>query len=764
MLFLLLQLAGSLPPKPAAPPAAWRSLIGAYLSGHDTVYVYEAGGALFTRVDSVSSPVPRVADSVGHWSRLQLGPAGGGQLRIQPVRPVSELLITDRNLTPPAESGGSFLAPDLVQPAVLDSTIHLDIRYATTNNFLSSVFYSSPHAFLQRPAALAVVRASQALRPLGYGLLIHDAYRPWYVTKVFWDATPVASRWLVADPSKGSKHNRGAAVDITLYDLKTGAPVEMPSTYDEATPRAYADFLGGTSLQRWHRALLRRTLEAQGFTVNPSEWWHFDFRDWARYPILNIPFELLLSSGAPRDTTPTLCGAAPAPAAPDPMDRAVLSWLRSSQTPAAEIAIVQHGRITTERVYGWADLGACVPARADMRFGIGSISKQITALGVLVLVSQGKLSLDDSISRWLPESGTTWRGITVRHLLTHTSGIRDSGHDDPVYPQIEIDKKIDVTDSALVARLAADPLNFRPGEAWAYSNTGYLLLSIIIARVSGVPFPAWMHAHVFEPLGMHATRYFEPTEVVPALARGYSEERNGRIRLGYYSSRSYSQRGDMGIISTAHDMALWSVELDSSRLVSPALHALMLQPTRLNDGAAFPYGFGVILDDYRGEPVLRHSGTYAAGYSADLASFPNRGLSVVVLTNQHQGDPWDFTPTLLALTDSTLRSIASLRAEPDRTPERTRRLAALLNGDSTAAAATPAWRRLMYPQIRGFLSDAVPLTVDFITCDDVAARHIDRFGGTAALECYYRLRHDPMTITLSVLYTADGRITGMFPR
>jgi D-alanyl-D-alanine dipeptidase len=203
---------------------------------------------------------------------------------------VAELLRADRGLTPPAESG-AFLAPDLVEPAKLDPTIRLDIRYATTNNFLGSVFYSSAHAFLQRPAAQAVVRAARVLRPLGYGILIHDAYRPWYVTKVFWDATPPESRWLVANPTRGSKHNRGAAVDLTLYDLATGAPVEMPSTYDEATPRALSDFPGGTSRQRWHRALLRRVLEAEGFTVNPNEWWHFDFRDWQRYQILNTPFE-----------------------------------------------------------------------------------------------------------------------------------------------------------------------------------------------------------------------------------------------------------------------------------------------------------------------------------------------------------------------------------------------------------------------------------------------------------------------------------------
>ena len=322
------QLTDSLPPKPAAPPGAWRNLIGAYGNDRDTLYIYEDRGALFVLVDSTApARLAQASESVftspaegplgggsvvfrkneveaerRAWRRLQLGPAGGGQLRLQPVQPVAELLRVDRGLTPPAERG-AFLVPDLVEPAALDSSIHLDIRYATTNNFLSSVFYSSPRAFLQRPAALALARAARAVRPLGYGLLIHDAYRPWFVTKVFWDATPVASHWLVADPSKGSKHNRGAAVDITLYDLKTGTPIEMPSTYDEATPRAHADFPGGTSLQRWHRALLRRMLESQDFTVNPSEWWHFDFHDWARYPILNTTFEELLAQSAVQDTT-----------------------------------------------------------------------------------------------------------------------------------------------------------------------------------------------------------------------------------------------------------------------------------------------------------------------------------------------------------------------------------------------------------------------------------------------------------------------------
>ena len=231
--------------------------------------------------------------------RLQVGPEGGsGQLRVTPIRPVAEVLKESQSQTPPAEAG-SFLPADLVELTSLDPTITLDVRYATTNNFLGSVFYAEARAVLQRPAAEALVRVQRALAPLGYGLLVHDGYRPWYVTKTFWDTTPADRKWLVANPAQGSRHNRGAAVDLTLYDLKTGAVIEMPSTYDESTPRAYAFYPGGTSLQRWHRALLRRVMEAEGFAVNPEEWWHFDHQDWRRYAIGNVPFDRIQRPPAP---------------------------------------------------------------------------------------------------------------------------------------------------------------------------------------------------------------------------------------------------------------------------------------------------------------------------------------------------------------------------------------------------------------------------------------------------------------------------------
>ena len=152
---------------------------------------------------------------------------------------------------------------------------------------------------MQRPAALALVRVQRRLRALGYGLLIHDAYRPWFVTRVFWDATPPDRHWLVANPAQGSKHNRGCAVDLTLYDLRTGRPLDMGGTYDEATARSFVDYPVATSEQSWRRELLRIVMEDEGFSRNPREWWHFDYRDWQSYPILNRSFEELQTRTAP---------------------------------------------------------------------------------------------------------------------------------------------------------------------------------------------------------------------------------------------------------------------------------------------------------------------------------------------------------------------------------------------------------------------------------------------------------------------------------
>ena len=311
-------------PKPLPAPAAWRSLLGEYILENDTIIVLEDKGrlgALFKRSEyspmkQVSSNLFEFVDSnraggrvrflrdargrvkslrIGHYifERRPLGPEEGAtQLKVNPVRPVPLLIKEALKAEPPKEEG-DFLPTDLVELRKLDPTIKTDVRYATTNNLFGTVFYSQPRVFLQRAPAEALVRVNRALKPLGYGLLVHDGYRPWYVTKVFWDATPEDKKLFVADPTKGSRHNRGAAVDLSLYHLRTGKPVEMVATYDETTERAHPDYPGGTSIQRWHRHLLRSAMEREGFTVFEAEWWHFDYKGWERYRIGNETFEQL---------------------------------------------------------------------------------------------------------------------------------------------------------------------------------------------------------------------------------------------------------------------------------------------------------------------------------------------------------------------------------------------------------------------------------------------------------------------------------------
>lgn len=308
---------------PAAIRPEWAGLIGDYGASRQRLNVFERGGELeVLRAGARAAALhPIGADTFqisGHGSSRQskltflrnpqgvvTGVCSGGVLlsrspgtspgeifQITPLRSIDELRREALAARPPSEPG-RFLKPDLVDVTALDPEIKLDIRYAGSRNFMGAPLYSEGRAFLQRPAAEALAAASGRLQAMGYGLLVYDAYRPWYVSRMFWDGTPKDKRIFVAKPSMGSRHNRGCAVDLTLYDLKTGQPVQMTGGYDEMSERSYPDYPGGTSLERWHRDLLRHVMEDEGFTVHRYEWWHFDFKGWRRYPILNLSFEKL---------------------------------------------------------------------------------------------------------------------------------------------------------------------------------------------------------------------------------------------------------------------------------------------------------------------------------------------------------------------------------------------------------------------------------------------------------------------------------------
>ena len=305
-------------------PKDWLGLIGEYGWDHNILYVYEDAGSLWVLIEWIeknkliqeSKNLFKFPEKTGMYRSEKLnfkinengiatevsilnGPIFKRRsplsltkksFKISPVKPIEILRKEAENSNPPMGNSESEKF-DLVEIKNIDRSIKYDIRYASENNFMGSKFYKTSNAFLQRPAAEALKRVNEKLRSYGFGLLIHDAYRPWYVTKMFWDATPVDKKIFVANPQNGSRHNRGCAVDLTLYELSTGNPVEMISGYDEFTDRAFPYYYGGTTKQRWLRDLLRENMESEGFSVYEYEWWHFDYKDWNKYGIGNLKFE-----------------------------------------------------------------------------------------------------------------------------------------------------------------------------------------------------------------------------------------------------------------------------------------------------------------------------------------------------------------------------------------------------------------------------------------------------------------------------------------
>ena len=342
--------------------------------------------------------------------------------------PLLALLLLAPSLPPPERppvEPGPFRPPDLVELTELEPTIRLDVRYAREDNLVGRPLYAQARAFLQRPAAEALVRAHRTLRKDGFGIVVFDGYRPWSVTKALWDLTPEDKRVFVADPSRGSKHNRGCAVDVSMYDLKTGDQVEMPSAYDELTERSHVTSTSGTPQAQALRATLRMAMEQEGFFVYPWEWWHFDYKDWKAYPILDVPFDRIARAAAPAPSidlaTTRIVDLTHA------FDDRTLYWPTSPS--AFELKTLHRGM--TEGGFFYASNALCTPEHggthldAPIHFHEGGRTvdgipaRQLVAPGVLIDVSAQaagdpdyRLTRDD-VQRWESAHGRIPEGAIV---------------------------------------------------------------------------------------------------------------------------------------------------------------------------------------------------------------------------------------------------------------------------------------------------------------------------------------------------------------
>lgn len=336
------------------------------------------------------------------------------------------------------------------------------------------------------------------------------------------------------------------------------------------------------------------------------------------------------------------CAAPPAssvavPAAPPRLMHAVDSILAAYEAPSgpgASAAVVKDGRVVLERSYGLADVESRVPITARTNFRLASLTKQFTATAIMLLVRNGKLSLDEHARDILPELPAYASDVTIRHLLTHTSGLW--AYEDFV-PDTQTYQVKDRDALALIG--AADSLYFPAGSHFRYSNTGFALLALIVERTSGERFADFLHRHIFQPLGMDSSVAYEKgISTVPNRAYGYSATPAGFTRTD--QSNTSAVLGDGGIYSSIHDLEIWNRALDEHTLVDAATQAQIWTPAVLTDGTRAPYGFGwwIAHDDWGTR--LWHNGE-TRGFTNGIVKYPERGITVILLTNRTGGEPWE---------------------------------------------------------------------------------------------------------------------------
>jgi CubicO group peptidase (beta-lactamase class C family) len=300
--------------------------------------------------------------------------------------------------------------------------------------------------------------------------------------------------------------------------------------------------------------------------------------------------------------------------------------------PGASVAVIRNGEMIIRRAYGMADLERRIAATPETNYRLASVSKQFTAMAVMLLAKDGKLRYDQPIRELVPEIPQAAQAVTVRHLLNHTSGLIDY---EDLIPESRTAQLDDNEVLALVA--ARDSLYFPAGAQYRYSNSGYVLLGLIVARVSGTSFPDFLRTRIFAPLGMRATvAHIEGRDTVAQRSYGYSPRGGAFVQTD--QSVTSATLGDGGIYSNVDDMLRWDHALSSRTLMDPTAMTEATTPPALPGGAATEYGFGWFIDRYRGEKRWRHTGE-TSGFRNAIQRFPDRRLTIVILTNRSSGEP-----------------------------------------------------------------------------------------------------------------------------
>lgn len=417
------------------------------------------------------------------------------------------------------------------------------------------------------------------------------------------------------------------------------------------------------------------------------------------------------------------------------VDDYVQTQIQTQRIPGLSLAVLKNGQLVQAKGYGLANVELNVPATADTVYQSGSVGKQFTATAIMILAEEGKIGLQDRLSKYFPEAPGHWKDVSVRHLLTHTSGIKD-------YSAKDINYRLDYTTADLFKVYGSFPLDFPPGERWSYSNTGYALLGFLIEKVTGQFYGDFLKEQVFQPLGMETARVISEADIVPRRAAGYRLV-EGALKNQEYVSPTLNTTADGSLYLTVRDLAQWDAGLRAGRLLRKTVFDQMWTPVTLNNGNTYPYGFGWRPATHRGS--VGHGGSWQ-GFRTHIERYSEDGLTVIVLTNLAQAEPEGIAYGVAGLYNPTYLPPALMKAEPDPDPALTARLKQFLmdygeGKGKDEPLMVPGLTTITLTSWRARAKSALkdPQSFSFIACDDVASRGVVRNGARVSRLCYYKL-------------------------
>jgi D-alanyl-D-alanine carboxypeptidase len=442
----------------------------------------------------------------------------------------------------------------------------------------------------------------------------------------------------------------------------------------------------------------------------------------------------------------------------DNVDSYVTAQMKRRSIPGLALAVIRHGKVIKMRGYGLANVELGVPVHSDTVFDLASVTKQFTATAILSLMEEGKVRLDDQISRYLPNTPDAWKLITVRHLLTHTAGF-PGGIEFRTRPE-----RWSYTTAQMFKSATETLMSFAPGEQWRYSNVGYFLLGMIIEKASGQYYGDFVIERFFKPLNMTATSLPDQWKIIKNRADNYTL-RDGE--LVHNRRRAHIQLPSSGgLLSTVRDLVKWDAALESGKLVKRSSLEQMWAAVRLNDSTTHPYGFGWFVDERRGHRLISHGGSTGTEYSR----YPDDGLTVIVLTNlgprgdipDVEVDAWGITEGVATRYISGLR-LSSLKKQPDHNSERTQKLRDLLRsisyGDDSPLLTLGVVNSLN-PNLKNITATRLKklASFTFITCEDVRGKVLARYGERINHICYYTMKTGSETYYYTFWMTAEDRV------